>query len=85
VLNKVDLFEMKLREKPDEFERAHPGFSGNVGNPEEAIDWVRESFMSKLKGERSPNVCVETLTCCAMEEESVKELSQKIGRKILDR
>jgi GTPase SAR1 family protein len=84
VLNKVDIFKKKLQANPDKFQTAYPGFSGNIGNPDEAIAWVKQSFVSKLNPDRSSDAWVEGLTCCAMEDASIRELFQKIGRKVLD-
>jgi GTPase SAR1 family protein len=83
VLNKVDIFKKKLQASPDKFKTAYPGFTGNVSNPEEAIAWVKESFVSKLSQERSADAWVEALTCCAMDEQSIKQLFQRIGKKVL--
>jgi hypothetical protein len=84
ILNKVDIFKKKLAAAPEKFKLAYPGFAGSTDDPEQAIDWVKRSFVSKLSSERSPDAWVEALPCCAMDQQSIRTLFQKIGRKVLD-
>jgi hypothetical protein len=84
VLNKVDIFKKKLAATPEKFKTAYPGFTGNTGNPDEAIAHVRKSFVEKLNSDRAAEAWVEAIPCCAMDPQSIRELFQKIGRKVLD-
>jgi GTPase SAR1 family protein len=84
VLNKVDIFKRKLAATPEKFKTAYPGFTGNVGNPDEAIAWVKQSFVSKLNPDRPASAWVEAIPCCAMDPQSIRDLFQGIGRKVLD-
>jgi GTPase SAR1 family protein len=84
VLNKADLFKKKLAATPEKFSTAYPGFTGNAGNPDEAIAHVKKSFVEKLTPGRSEAAWVEAIPCCAMDPASIRELFQKIGRKVLD-
>jgi GTPase SAR1 family protein len=84
VLNKVDIFKKKLAATPDKFKNAYPGFAGNASNPDEAIAHVKQSFVARLNADRSADAWVEAIPCCAMDPQSIRELFQKIGRKVLD-
>jgi GTPase SAR1 family protein len=84
VLNKVDVFKKKLAASPDKFKTAYPGFTGNADNPDEAIDWVRQSFLSKLDSDRAATASVEAIPCCAIEPQSIRDLFQKIGQTVLE-
>ena len=84
VLNKLDLFEKKLQESPDKFRHAYEGFEGDVTNVHECIEHVKRSFMAKLDPNRAPEGWVEALSACAMEEKSIRELFQKVGKKVLE-
>jgi GTPase SAR1 family protein len=84
VLNKVDIFKQKLATSPDKFKAAYPGFTGNTDNPDEAIDWVKHCFLSQLNPGRAETARVQVFVCCAMEQESVRDLFQKIGETVLE-
>jgi GTPase SAR1 family protein len=83
VLNKVDIFQKKLTQFPDKFKNAYPGFSGDISNIEQAIEHVKKSFIEKLNPNRSPDAWVEAIPCCAMDKDSIRQLFQKIGKKVL--
>jgi GTPase SAR1 family protein len=84
VLNKVDIFKKKLAAIPEKFRTAYPGFSGHAGNPDEAIAWVKQSFVSKLNPDRAPTAWVEAIPCCAIDPQSFRDLFQRIGKKVLE-
>jgi GTPase SAR1 family protein len=85
VLNKVDIFRRKLAQFPEKFTNAYPNFSGDISNVDQAIEHVKKSFIQKLNSNRSSDAWVEAIPCCAMDKDSIRQLFQKIGRKILAR
>jgi GTPase SAR1 family protein len=84
VLNKVDIFKKKLGVSPDKFKNAYPGFSGDTSNVDQAVEHVKKSFTGKLDSGRPESAWVEAIAVCAMDQQSIRELFQKIGRKVLD-
>ena len=82
VLNKIDLFEKKLKRIPDVFKEAYPGFTGHMNNLDEVIDHVRKNFVKQLDP-RPPRGLIEAVKVCAYDESSVRELMQKIAKKAL--
>ena len=82
VLNKFDLFKKKIRKNPEAFKAAYPGFSGNTSNEEECIEHIKNTFKQYLPEERGPNAWVEAIPTCAMDQNSVRDLFQKIAQKI---
>jgi GTPase SAR1 family protein len=83
VLNKIDIFKKKLAQFPEKFTNAYPNFSGDVSNIDQAIEHVKKSFIEKLNSDRSSDAWVEAIPCCAMDEGSIRQLFQKIGKKVL--
>jgi hypothetical protein len=69
---------------PDKFKTAYPGFSGDTGNADQAIEHVKKSFIEKLNDGRPDAAWVEAIAVCAMDKDSIRELFQKIGKKVLE-
>ncbi|OHT06386.1 Guanine nucleotide-binding protein subunit alpha [Tritrichomonas foetus] len=82
VLNKSDLFEKKIKEKTDLFNNAYPGFEGDVNNVNDAIEHVKQAYLSKVDA-RSNTGFVEAISVNSLNKESVANLMQKIAQKVV--
>lgn len=84
VFNKLDMFERKLREFPDMFRKAYPGFEGDTNNTSECVEFVRKEFLSKLNPDREPAAAVQTITISAMETSDIQKLFQTVAKKVVE-
>lgn len=83
VLNKLDVFEKKLRDYPEKFREAYPNFSGNINNVDEAVEHVKQNFLDKISPNRPPSAWIEVIPTSMMDQVKVSSLIQFIARKIL--
>jgi len=84
VLNKKDLFTTKLRESPDKFREAYPGFDGDINNVDKCIEHVQKAFLDQIDANRSAEAWIEPIPTCAMSDTEIRSLFQKIAKKIID-
>lgn len=84
ILNKIDIFEVKLKENPNAFLESYPGFKGDISQVDQAVEHVKNAFLSKVTAERTPEAWIETISVSAMDESKVSMLLEKIARKIID-
>jgi len=85
ILNKVDIFKKKLAANPEKFRQAYPDFTGDISDEQACIEHVKQTFLKQLNKDRQlDRAWVETITACAMEENSIRDLFQKVARKVLD-
>lgn len=85
-LNKKDVFEKKLKEKPELFKESYPGFEGDINNLDECIEHVKKYFVKQLPQERINNKegqPFETFVTCAIDQKSSSEFFQAIFSKIV--
>lgn len=84
ILNKKDVFEHKIKDHPNQFRETYPDFSGDTSNVDQCINHVKQCFLNKLLPDRNKDVAwVESITTCAMDDNSIRKLFQDISRKIL--
>lgn len=84
ILNKKDVFQKKLAASPDKFRESYPGFSGDTGNLDQCVEHVKQAFLARIKQGRAATAWVEAISACAMSEDSIRELFQKIAKKVIE-
>jgi guanine nucleotide-binding protein G(i) subunit alpha len=84
ILNKFDIFQKKIKKNPQAFIEAYPGFTGDVKDENQCIDHIKQTFMKHLPL-RDPEAFIEAIPTCAMDENSVSSLFQKIAKRIDER
>lgn len=83
-LNKKDVFEKKLKEKPDLFKEVYPGFDGDINNINECIEHVKKHFVNQLPQERINNKeLFDTFVSCAIDKSSSIQFFQTMIDKIV--
>ena len=85
ILNKYDLFKKKIHKSPEAFREVY-NFNGNIEDEGACLEHVKQHFLNALEpGTRSENTWIIPIQACAMEEESIREIFQVIGKKIKDK
>lgn len=89
IMNKVDAFQQKLKRIPDKFKEAYPGFTtthpttGNEIDVNDAIEHIKKAFLKRV-GSRSDKGWIESIPTNAIDQESVKNLVQKIAVRVVN-
>lgn len=83
VLNKLDIFDKKLKSSPEAFLQAYPGLSAGVTTTEAALEHVKKSFLNVLNADRDPSAWVEAIFTTAMDRTQVQGLAQGMASKIV--
>lgn len=85
VLNKVDIFEMKLKEFPEKFLKTYSNFNGDINDVYDCIDHVKKRFLDQVKlGRNFKKNWIETIETIAIKKESAIQLFQIIANRILN-
>lgn len=88
IFNKVDAFEKKLKKFPDKFKEAYPGFipttpsNDNEINLNDAIEHVKKAYLKEI-GPRSKQGWIEAIQLNAIDDNSVKSITQKIAKRVI--
>lgn len=84
VLNKKDVFGLKLLKNFEQFKHVYPGFNNAKEDTEAAVEHVKQAYLRQLDTDRSPNAWVEAEAISALETETVQKLFNTIARKLVE-
>lgn len=84
VLNKIDIFEKKLKEFPGEFKKAYPDYEGDISSVDACIQHVIECYLRRLSPDRNKaQAWVKTIITCALDKNDVYKLFNLIAKSII--
>jgi len=82
VLNKYDLFVKKLKKNPQLFAEVYH-YEGDTNDIDACLECVKESFLKQIPP-RPEHAQIIPIPTCAMDEKSIRQLFQEIGKKVVN-
>lgn len=83
ILNKEDELKKKIKTSPDAFKSAYPGFTGDINNSQEVIEYIQNQYLA-LAENRGEGAEVTPFVTCAVDPEILKNSFEKLSRKLLN-